>query len=124
MIASLFRRQLGATLTSLPFFLAVSITVRRSLRALGAEGEVSILKIFRLLTKEPESMKKAVVYAMAPLAVAVCVRTLLGAVGTPDVWAQARPFYEGKTVNLIVFGTPGGGNDFLASLDFHGISSN
>ena len=50
MIASLFRRQLGATLTSVPFFLAVSITVRRSLRALGAESEVSISKIFRLLT--------------------------------------------------------------------------
>src|SRR3990172_9246813 len=116
MIASLFRRQLGATLISFLFFLAVSITVRRSLRALGAEGEVFILRIFRLLTKEPESMKKAVVYAMAALAVALCVRTLLGAVGTPDVWAQARPFYEGKTVNLIVFGAPGGGNDFLARL--------
>src|SRR3972149_2809082 len=61
-------------------------------------------------------MKKPVAYAMASLAVAVCVRTLLGAVGTPDVWAQARPFYEGKTVTLIVCGTPGGGNDFLARL--------
>src|SRR3970282_2779372 len=107
MIASFFRRQVGATLTSVPFFPAVSITVRRYLRALGAESEGSILKIFRLLTKKMESMKKPVAYAVAPLALVVCARILLGAVGTPEVWAQARPFYEGKTVTLIVFGTCG-----------------
>lgn len=33
-----------------------------------------------------------------------------------SAWAQDQPFYEGKTVRLIVFGTPGGGNDLWARL--------
>lgn len=33
-----------------------------------------------------------------------------------DVRAQGRSFYEGKSIRLIVFGSPGGGNDLWARL--------
>ena len=33
-----------------------------------------------------------------------------------DAWAQARPFYEDKTIRIIDYGTAGGGSELLARL--------
>lgn len=63
-----------------------------------------------------QSMIQTIVRAIALLALFMCVRPPLGGLETVAVWAQTRPFYEGKTVHLIVYGAPGGGNDFLARL--------
>ena len=45
-----------------------------------------------------------------------CCATISVILQTLDAWAQARPFYEDKTIRVVDYGTAGGGSDLLARL--------
>ena len=45
-----------------------------------------------------------------------CCATISVILQTLNAWAQARPFYEDKTIRIVDYGTAGGGSDLLARL--------
>src|SRR5687768_10252527 len=45
-----------------------------------------------------------------------CCAAIWGILQTPNAWAEARPFYEDKTIRIVDYGTAGGGSDLLARL--------
>lgn len=46
----------------------------------------------------------------------LCCVAVWGILRTSDAGAQARPFYEDKTIRIVDYGTAGGGSDLLARL--------
>jgi len=46
----------------------------------------------------------------------LCCIAVWGILRTSDAGAQARPFYEDKTIRIVDYGTAGGGSDLLARL--------
>ena len=59
-------------------------------------------------------MRKATTHRSAYFVLTVGFAALLTVLSAATVLAQ--PYYQGKTIRLVVFGSPGGGNDVLARL--------